>query len=37
MGQINTYNIVVRHLKGRDFLEDLGVWGRIIVKWISNK
>jgi hypothetical protein len=33
----NVYRILVGKLKGRNCLEDLGVDGRIILKWIIRK
>jgi hypothetical protein len=31
------YRVFVGKPKGRDHLEDLGVGGRIVLKWILNK
>jgi hypothetical protein len=33
----NAYNILLENLKGRDHLEDLGVYGKIILEWILRK
>jgi hypothetical protein len=33
----NAYKISVGSFKGRDYLEDLGIEGRIILKWILEK
>jgi hypothetical protein len=34
---INAYTIFSEILKGRDHLDDVGVDGRIILKWILGK
>jgi hypothetical protein len=31
---INAYKIVVKNMKGEDLFEDVGLLGRIILKWI---
>jgi hypothetical protein len=33
----NAYSILVRKLKRRDHLEDIGVDGRIILEWVLEK
>jgi hypothetical protein len=33
----DSYRILVGNLKGRDHLGDLGIDGRIILKWILKK
>jgi hypothetical protein len=33
----DTCNILVAHLKGRDHSKDIGVNGKIILKWILEK
>jgi hypothetical protein len=38
MGEMkNEYKILVENLNARDHLEDIGVDGRIILKWILEK
>jgi hypothetical protein len=38
MGKMRyAYNILVGKREGRDHLEDLGVGGRIILRWILRK
>jgi hypothetical protein len=38
MGEtINACRIIVKNLKGRDYCENLGIGGRIILKWILMK
>jgi len=38
MGEMrNAYRILVGNLMGRDHLEDLGIYGRIIIKWILKQ
>jgi hypothetical protein len=34
---VNTHKIVIRNLKGRGHLGDIGVDERIMLKWILNK
>jgi hypothetical protein len=36
-GVKNACKVLVEKLKGRDHLEDLGVEGKIILQWISEK
>jgi hypothetical protein len=33
----NAYKFLLGNLKGRDYSEDLGVYGRIILKWVLKK
>jgi hypothetical protein len=33
----NAYKVLVENLKGRDYAENLGVDGRIILEWILGK
>jgi hypothetical protein len=38
MGKMgHAYRMLVRNLEGRDHSEDLGVYGKIILKWILGK
>jgi hypothetical protein len=38
MGEIrNAYKIFIGNLKGRDHLEDVGIGGKITLKWILGK
>jgi hypothetical protein len=33
----NAYKILVIQLKGKDHSEDLGIYGKIMLKWILGK
>jgi hypothetical protein len=33
----NAYRILAENLEGRDYLEDMGADGRIILKWILRR
>lgn len=37
MGEINSYNILTKLLKGKNSFGILGVCGRMILKWILNR
>jgi hypothetical protein len=37
MGEMRNTISLSENLKGRDNLEDLGVWGKIILEWILGK
>jgi hypothetical protein len=38
MGEVrNAHNILVGNMKGRDYVEDLSIDGRIILEWVFRK
>jgi hypothetical protein len=37
MGEINVHTTLVENLKGRDYLGDLGIYGRVMLEWILGK